>query len=86
MLQKRLLRLMLEQSSDALPLLGPDEGGLSADQVDQVLAARGMLADSLLIHGLQKRHLVEYGVNRCASRPGVETWPVHQHVCMYHQQ
>ena len=63
-MQARLIACLLCRSEAALPLLGPNEGGLLPDKVDQVLAARGMLADGLLVHGLQKRHLVDYGVNR----------------------
>ena len=37
---------------------------LNVPQVDQVLALRGMLAHDLFFHGLTKRHLVEYGINR----------------------
>ena len=38
---------------------------LSADKWDQVLTARGLLACGLLVHCLQSRHRVNYGVNRC---------------------
>ena len=55
---------MLDQTMEALSLLGPEAGGLLPDMVDQVLAARGVLADGLMLHSLQKRHLVEYGINR----------------------
>ena len=55
---------MLIQSEAAFSRLGPDRGGLPPDKINQVLAARGMLAEGLLVHGLQKRHLVDYGVNR----------------------
>lgn len=34
------------------------------DQVDQVLALRGLLGCNLLQHTLQKRHRVDYGVSR----------------------
>ena len=62
--QARVIDCLLSRSKAALPLLGPNEGDLLPDKVEQVLAARGMLADGLLVHGLQKRHLVDYGVNR----------------------
>jgi hypothetical protein len=55
---------MLDESTDALEHLNVGESGLSDDQRDQILAARGMLCKSLLIHGLLKRHGVDYGVNR----------------------
>jgi hypothetical protein len=34
----------------------------------QVLALRGLLAGGVLAHVLQKRHLVDYGVNRWVAR------------------
>jgi hypothetical protein len=37
---------------------------LSEDQLAVVLALRGLLACNLLQHCLQKRHQVDYGVNR----------------------
>ena len=49
---------------------GVDPGGLQAraglqeDQLHQVLALRGLLGCNLLQHCLQRRHLVDYGVNR----------------------
>jgi hypothetical protein len=39
--------------------------GLHTNQLHQVLALRGLLAGGILAHVLQKRHLVDYGVNRC---------------------
>ena len=56
-----------DSSRPALEALGQVTADLSEDKVDQLLAARGMLADRLLMHGLQKRHLVDYGVNRYGS-------------------
>jgi hypothetical protein len=39
-------------------------GALGEDQKAQLLALRGLLGCGLLVHGLQKRHQVDYGVNR----------------------
>ena len=47
----------LKQLMQAVP-------GLSPDQVDQLLELRGLLALSMLHHCLQKRHNVDYGINR----------------------
>ncbi len=38
---------------------------LAEDQLSQVLALRGLLACKVMQHCLQKRHRVDYGVNRC---------------------
>ena len=54
----------LDGSKSAISALGSVGIDLSDDKIDQLLAVRGMLADRLLVHGLQKRHLVDYGVNR----------------------
>lgn len=35
------------------------------DQLNQLLALRGLLACNLLQHTLQKRHRVDYGISRC---------------------
>lgn len=37
---------------------------LSPDQLDQLLTLRGLLACNMLQHCLQKRHNVDYGINR----------------------
>lgn len=39
---------------------------LPAEKLHQLLAARGLLASGLLLHCLQSRHRVDYGINRCA--------------------
>jgi hypothetical protein len=38
--------------------------GLSPDQADQLLVLRGLLACNMLQHCLQKRHNVDFGINR----------------------
>lgn len=38
--------------------------GLADDQKAQLLALRGLLACNLMLHCLQKRHRVHYGVSR----------------------
>ncbi|GLC47559.1 hypothetical protein PLESTB_000001100 [Pleodorina starrii] len=68
-LQERILRCVTDASESAAVLLGPDAVGsapqqLSDDQLAVVLALRGLLGCNLLQHCLQKRHLVDYGVNR----------------------
>ena len=41
---------------------------LSEEERSAVLSLRGMLACHILEHSLQMRHLVDYGVNRCACQ------------------
>ena len=53
---------MTDASAPAADILG--DYTLPDDQRDHVLALRGLLAFGLLRHSLQKRHLVDYGVNR----------------------
>ncbi len=52
----------------ALRMIGGGGGAqsvaLAEDQVACVLALRGLLGCSVLPHALQKRHLVDYGVDR----------------------
>jgi hypothetical protein len=65
-LQGLLLQCITDRSVDANLLLsnkGP-LGGLTQDQQAQVLALRGLLGCGLQLHGLQKRHQVDYGINR----------------------
>ncbi len=47
------------------PNLLPERGSL-------LLALRGLLACDVLTHSLAKRHLVDYGVNRCGVRDAFE--------------
>ncbi len=47
-----------DQGTDALMAL------MTKDQLFQVLALRGLLACNVMQHCLQKRHRVDYGVNR----------------------
>ncbi|EFJ48407.1 hypothetical protein VOLCADRAFT_91060 [Volvox carteri f. nagariensis] len=68
----RILNCLTEDGQSCEALLGPDAEGpsreqLTGSQVAVVLALRGLLAGGLMQHCLQKRHRVEYGVNR---RPG----------------
>lgn len=67
--QDQLRRVSLDPAADASPGQLPD--GLRNDQMHQVLALRGLLAGGVLAHVLQKRHLVDYGVNRWV---GKHTW------------
>lgn len=45
--------------------------GLTPDRHSLVLALRGLLACDVLTHGLAKRHLVDYGVNRWVTEEWV---------------
>eukprot|EP00955_Chlamydomonas_euryale_P083862 363897-Chlamydomonas_euryale.AAC.17 len=63
-IQGRMLCCILDDSKSALHHLGNGHS-LADDQVLQLLALRGMLAGKVLMHCLQKRHLVEFGINRC---------------------
>ncbi|KAG1672428.1 hypothetical protein FOA52_013214 [Chlamydomonas sp. UWO 241] len=65
-LRVRILKVMLDDTRDAEQLLGTDHD-LSDDKVLQLLALRGMLAGRVLVQALQKRHLVDYGVNRAPT-------------------
>ncbi|KAG2496538.1 hypothetical protein HYH03_005361 [Edaphochlamys debaryana] len=68
-LRDRVLGCVLDESRPETEYLGPDavgtaEGQLTSDRMSQVLALRGLLGCGLLEQGLQKRHRVEYGVDR----------------------
>lgn len=65
-LKERLLCCMTDETQDAAAILGPSvHQKLTDDQWSQVLALRGLLAGRLLLHCLQKRQNVDFGVNRC---------------------
>jgi hypothetical protein len=56
------LRCITDTSAEASKGLGMARAGLTKpEQLQQLLALRGMLGCDLLLHALQKRHLVEYG-------------------------
>lgn len=68
------MQLMTDRSYNAAAQLSQESGGprdplasLPADKRDQVLAVRGLLACGLLVHCLQSRLRVSYGVNRCVG-------------------
>ena len=61
------MRCMTDPSVDAMEALGPAAKALEAVQLAQLLALRGLLACDVLLHGLQRRHLVDYGRNRWAA-------------------
>ncbi|KAG2488308.1 hypothetical protein HYH03_013158 [Edaphochlamys debaryana] len=72
-LLERILACILNTSSSAEDYLGPNavgdgEGQLTPDRLAQVLALRGLLGCGLLEHGLQKRHRVDYGVDRSGEQ------------------
>ncbi len=62
------MRVMTDGTQDADSLLGDLSQPLHSDQLAALLALRGMLAHGLLAHALQKRHGVDYGVDRYASQ------------------
>ncbi|KAG2501267.1 hypothetical protein HYH03_001073 [Edaphochlamys debaryana] len=74
-LKAHILACILDVSQPAEELLGPDAAGsdpgqLTPDRMSQVLALRGLLGCGVLEHGLQKRHRVDFGVDRStAKRP-----------------
>jgi hypothetical protein len=61
--KEQLLHCMIDTSMEAeQALLGPAQDALTKpEQLQQLLALRGLLGCDLLLHALQKRHLVEYG-------------------------
>lgn len=63
MLQEGVLRFITDQGAD-LQQLHEALPTLTADQTDQLLALRGILALGMLHHCLMKRHNVDYGINR----------------------
>ena len=64
-MQARIFQCITDVSRTAESILGPNGvAALSDAKMSHVLALRGYLGYGLLQHALQKRHLVEYGVNR----------------------
>lgn len=64
--QARLIEMVTDRSCDALSAIDTEANlaSLPSDKQHQVLGARGLLACGLLLHCLQSRHNVGYGVNR----------------------
>ncbi len=68
---------MTDTSVEAEQALGPAAmvALTKPEQLQQLLALRGLLGCDLLLHALQKRHLVEYGrwvgAGRCTGVGGV---------------
>eukprot|EP00775_Hariotina_reticulata_P004976 gene4976-5218_t len=65
-----ILACITDKSQSAADLLDPARGALgslSDDKKDHLLAVRGLLACGLLLHCLQRRHRVHYGVSRLPS-------------------
>eukprot|EP00775_Hariotina_reticulata_P001980 gene1980-2302_t len=65
-----ILACITDRSQSAADLLDPARGALgslSDDKKDHLLALRGLLACGLLLHCLQRRHRVHYGVSRLPS-------------------
>jgi hypothetical protein len=52
---------MTDTSVSAQEAVGPAWQGLAPEQQQLLLALRGLLGCDLLLHALQRRHLVEYG-------------------------
>lgn len=70
-LQELLLKVLTDRGLDANTTISQDQllSSLPDDKRHQVLAARGLLACGLLLHCLQSRHRVNYGINRSVNRP-----------------
>ncbi|GLC49187.1 thioredoxin-disulfide reductase [Pleodorina starrii] len=71
-LKDRILKCVTDEAISAEEALGPGARGpqphqLTDDQWAAVLALRGLLGCNLLQHCLQKRHRVDFGVNRNAG-------------------
>lgn len=64
---------MTDTSVGAQEALGPAWQELAPEQQQLLLALRGLLGCDLLLHALQRRHLVEYG------RWGLESSCRHTH-------
>ncbi|KAG1658901.1 hypothetical protein FOA52_012577 [Chlamydomonas sp. UWO 241] len=62
-LRDRMVKVMLDDTHDAEQIMGTNHD-LSDEKVLQLLTLRGMLAGRVLVQALQKRHIVDYGVNR----------------------
>jgi hypothetical protein len=60
-LQSQLLSCITDSIQDTTSAQGPVHALLAPEQLQQVLALRGMLACNLLQLCLRKRHLVDYG-------------------------
>jgi hypothetical protein len=63
LLQEAVLQFITDPS-DSYEQLMAAVPGLSPDQADQLLVLRGLLACNMLQHCLQKRHNVDFGINR----------------------
>ncbi|WIA08442.1 hypothetical protein OEZ85_007879 [Tetradesmus obliquus] len=61
--QEAVLRFITDPS-DSCEQLAAAVPGLAPDQADQLLTLRGLLACNMLQHCLQKRHNVDFGINR----------------------
>ena len=67
--QLELLMVMTDASKPTHDILTHT---LPADSMAQLLALRGLLAHGLLMHVLQKRHAVDYGINRSGHRNKID--------------
>ena len=63
-MQASIKECILDASRPAKDILGAVWDALTEDRRDHVLTLRGMLAFNVLQHCLQKRHQVDFGVNR----------------------
>lgn len=61
-MQDKLRSCMLDVELDAEQHV--NKASLPEDQWHALLALRGLLAGGILLHGLQLRHGVQYGINR----------------------
>lgn len=64
-MQEAVVRGVTDSSASIEQLMGVEVWEARSDaQRDHLLVMRGLLACDVLVHGLQKRHAVAYGVNR----------------------
>ena len=75
--QAEIKRCALDMSASADEVLaGLREAGMDAHQEAHILALRGLLGCHLLDHALQKRHCVDYGINRCQQLRTLQNLPM----------
>lgn len=57
---------MLDMVHSAEECVGSEaRASLSLEEWQALLALRGLLAGRIMLHCLQQRHAVQYGINRC---------------------
>ncbi len=61
---ERLVACMVDRSTAAQDIMGDGWDALNDEQQSHLLALRGLLAGKLLLHCLQKRHQVDFGISK----------------------